>query len=290
MYLNRNDDAIAHFSLTATYSNTWVAHQLASTKHNKESLSSLGILYLLIPLVPLYMEGRTAKAMAYFNRQKKWHQGWFEAFVNYLNDPAEATIIDLDRFDVQTQTPGNKESKTAILSIPKIKDISRIQDIVLSYFPPLVSETLDLNAEKLQSTCLHSGYDGTKYFRSRELLVLYHENELAGICLLETGSHELSLFGIFNTGYIIPITKFKSPEILYKLLAGVLQWFDSNGVSRPLLVSPPGLLGSKPHPAISLAETMGLMAWSSTGLRKFESFIRLRMGKLRRKYDKRTIP
>jgi hypothetical protein len=144
--------------------------------------------------------------------------------------------------------------------------------------PPLVAAALDIHPDRLQTEMLNADYEGTRYERGRQALVLRIGGELSGVALCETGSRELSIFNLFNMAQVFILPSASVPAQLM-LLGAVRAFYAARNELGPMIVAPPGTFDASREDGTVLAETMGMIVWSGRALRQYENFIKYQFGR-----------
>jgi hypothetical protein len=281
VYQARDGNALGHVSITRAYKNSWMMHQLATLSGHVETGACRRILYDVGACVPLAMGGEKALALAYFNRQRRWHQLFFEQFMQWLDDDAHGTLATFDRFERDPSAPAVTQAPPleARYRIDSLKEDDLLLAVALirSQLPPLLAETLNIHPEDLQSATLNGDPQ-----RTRTAFVVRSNDALVGVALCETGPVNASLFNIFNMAQFYFCAGAQQPSVPAQLalLAQVRRFYADRGTERPLIVAPPGTLAANQEPGTTLAEEMGCVAIGGAGLRQWEHYCKLQMGQL----------
>jgi hypothetical protein len=279
-YRTKDDKVIGHVSLTRSYKRTWTMHQLATLSGHAESGICRRALYDFGCCVPLAFDGEQAYAVAYFNRKRRWHQLFFEMFMQWLNDEALGTIVAFDRFE--------RPADAALPVLPELEpgyEVAPLEDadllpavaLIRSQLPPLLAEVLNISPEDLRSARLNGSTE-----RTRAAFALRSNGILLGVALCETGSSSASLFNIFNMAqfYVCKGATQPSVNAQLALLATARRFYAERGTASPVVVAPTGSFSADQEPGTVLAEAMGCVAISGAGLRQWEHYCRLTMGQL----------
>jgi hypothetical protein len=289
-YQTRDKKALGHGSLTRSYKTTWTMHQLATLSGHAESGICRRALYDFGCCVPLAFDGEQAYGLAYFNRKRRWHQLFFEMFMQWLNDDALGTIVAFDRFERSADTGSSAGVSSAgglppALELEAGYEIAPLEDadllpavaLIRSQLPPLLAEALNINPTDLRSASLNGNAE-----RTRAAFVLRSNGILLGVALCETGSTSASLFNIFNMAQFYVCRGATGPSVNAQLalLATARRFYAERGTSSPLIVAPAGSFSADAEPGTVLAEAMGCVAISGAGLRQWEHYCRLTMGQL----------
>ncbi len=285
VYQARDGSPIGHVSITRSYRRSWLMHQLATLSGHAESGLCRRALYDLGSCAPTAFDGEQACAVAYFNRKLRWHQLFFEEFVQWLNDDRLGTIAVFDRFE---RGPGaalaGRPAHGFGYRVERLgeDDLLPAVALVRAQLPALAADALDINPQDLQSSSLNGDKE-----RTRSVFVLRGEQGLLGVALCEAGLSSASLFNIFNLAQFYFCTGSGRPsvEAQLALLAAVRGFYEQQGTSSPLIVAPPGTFAAAEEPGTSLAESMGCVVISGVGLRQWEHYCRLQMGRL---YQRKT--
>jgi len=280
VYRARDGALLGHVSSTRSYRRSWLMHQLATLSGHSESGLCRRALYDLVSCAPTVFEGEQAFAVAYFNRKLRWHQLFLQDFVQWLNDDALGTVTAFDRFErapnAAAPTPQGGATGYSVEPLAD-EDVIRAVALIRSQVAPLVADALDINPQDLVTASLNGDP-----LRSRAAFALRRGRELLGVALCETGSASASLFNIFNLAHFYVCSGVACPpvEAQLALLSAVREHYARKGTSSPLIVAPPGTFAAQHEPGTVLAESMGCFVVSGVGLRQWEHYCRLQMGRL----------
>lgn len=273
----RADDGalLGHVSVTRAYSKTWLGHQLATLKGHPESAISRHALYRHFACAPLLSDGEDCYLLGYYDRHLRWHQLFFESFVDWVEDERQAVVLEYDRFEPEPRSelePGWEPPATVLIEYLHPQDRAIAAALVAAHLPQLAIRAFDIDEEHIQQDALHPEYEARGVERSRQVLVLRESSEIVGVALCETGNRHLSLFNLLNMGqvYFRPEASRAGKKALF---LAVRDFYRDHGSHDPVLVSPPG---SFPHPqdvGLHKEETMGCIIWSGESLLQYQSFI-----------------
>jgi hypothetical protein len=273
----RADDGalLGHVSVTRAYSRSWLSHQLATLKGHPESAASRHALYRHFACAPLLSDGEHCFLLGYYNRELRWHQLFFESFVDWVGDDSQAVVAEFDRFEPlspELEEPAEPQDDLVVEHLHPLDTELAVQ-LVAEHLPALAVQALDIDRVHLQADALHAHYRERGVERSRQVLVLWESDELVGVALCETGSRHLSLFNLFNMGqvYLRPGKTTRAGRAT--LLRAVRSFYATRGINDPVLVSPPGSFDHPEDAGLRREETMGCIIWSGRSLLQYQSFI-----------------
>lgn len=280
VYRARDNSLLGHLSSTRSYQRTWLMHQLATVSGHSESGSCRSALYDLVSCAPSLFDGEQACALAYFNRKLRWHQLFFGKFEEWVNDPALATIALFDRFEAVSNTGAvSQATHSASLRVEPLREehVFAAVALIRSQLAPLVADALDINPQDLQTPSLNGDP-----LRTRSAFALCREQQLLAVALCETGARSASLFDIFNLAqfYFSAGDTRPSVEGQLMLLSAVRAFYAPRETPRPLILAPTGTFAAAREAGTRLAESMGCFVIGGAGLRQWEHYCRLQMGRL----------
>src|SRR5690606_34300547 len=100
VYRSADGVLLGHVSVTRAYSRTWLGHQLSTLKGHRESADCRVALYNHFASVPTIMDGRDdVYLLGYYDRSRRWHQLFFEGFVDWIRDESLVAVTPFDRFE-----------------------------------------------------------------------------------------------------------------------------------------------------------------------------------------------
>ncbi len=274
----RADDGalLGHVSVTRAYSKTWLGHQLATLKGHPESAASRHALYRHFACAPLLSDGEDCFLLGYYDRELRWHQLFFESFVDWVGDETQSVVVEFDRFEPIAGTtnalPAECPDDIVVESLHRL-DVDECVALIGEQLPDLAARALDIDAEHLESVALHPGYLERGVERTRQVFVLREGGGIVGAALCETGSRHLSLFNLLNMGQIFLSHGRSSRLGRAVLLATVRNFYGSRGIPDPVLVAPPGAFDHPEDVGLEREETMGCIIWSGESLLQYQSFI-----------------
>jgi hypothetical protein len=203
----RADDGslLGHVSVTRAYSKTWLGHQLATLKGHPESAASRHALYRHFACAPLLSDGEDCFLLGYYNRELRWHQLFFESFVDWVGDESQSVVLEFDRFEpipgAPDEPPGGCPDDVMVEPLRR-SDVAAAVRLIASRMPVLAARAFDIDETHLQSDALHPDYQARGVDRTRRVFVLREAGQLVGVALCETGSRHLSLFNLLNMGQV----------------------------------------------------------------------------------------
>jgi hypothetical protein len=273
----RADDGslLGHVSVTRAYSKTWLGHQLATLKGHPESAASRHALYRHFACAPLLSDGEDCFLLGYYNRELRWHQLFFESFVDWVGSDAQSVVLEFDRFEpISGAEPQPREcpEEVVVEHLHRL-DVANAVRIIATQLPALAVRAFDIDEAHLQSEALHPDYAARGVERTRQVLVLREFGEIVGVALCETGSRHLSLFNLLNMGQIYLCPDRTSRSGRAALLAAVRNFYRERGTTDPVLVAPPGAFDRPEDVGLTREETMGCIIWSGQSLLQYQSFI-----------------
>jgi hypothetical protein len=282
-YVASDGCPVGHVSITRAYRHGWLGHQIATLSDHEDSLDARRCLYLSFAMLPGLLDGAGAKLLGYYDRTRPWHQIFFEQFVRSVSSPEIAALNPLDRFERQ---PGPLVLDTEIPPYIQIeeasgRDLAIAAELARRHTPTLLAEALDLRPAGLRSDCLHPAYEGTRWTRKRNVLLLRVRDKPAGVALCEVTTRDLSLFNIMNMAQFFMADRVE-PIAQRIFQHRVRQFYAERAIIDPLVVAPAGTFDGGLDPEVRLAETMGCVVWSTEGLRAFENYARLRFAWLQK--------
>lgn len=279
IYRARDGALLGHVSVTRAYSRTWLGHQLATLKGHPESFDCRISLYGHFASTPGSIDGKDVYLLGYYDRSKRWHQLFFESFVDWLADPREVAIVPFDRYEpVDPATPmvvdiDPNPDRGIDIHRAAPDELAALAELVCAQMPPLAQAAFDLDADKLDAAYLHPEYEVQAVERGREAFAIHERGQLVGVALVEHGSPHLSLFNLLNLAQFY-FTASASRASKAHAFRFVRQHYAERGILDPILVSTPG---ANEHPGdarMRLAETMGCIIWSGRSLAQYQSYVR----------------
>ena len=291
-FVHRGEDGalVGHVSVMRLFSKTWLSHQFATIPSHPETGSARLALYLATSSFPVLMDGPDVTVLGYYDRSKRWHQVFTEAFVRWIGDERLAVIIELDRFERTAGIPAPAAVRPANVDIGPVTPSERVKATAIArgHLPRLYADGMDLEPDLLTTAQAHPAYARYDLERGRTTLALRVDGRLVGVACCEYGSRALSLFNLTNMAQIFlhagaPVAV---PAQL-ALLSAVREFYAARGVLDPLVVAPPGTLAAEEEPGTHLAERMGCVVNSGRVQPQYESFLRFRFAE---EYVRRLLP
>ncbi len=268
---------LGHVSVTRAYSRTWLGHQLATLKGHPESFECRIALYSHFASMPVTFDGPDVFLLGYYDRSKRWHQLFFESFVDWLADPSEVAIVPFDRYEPSAlgSPIADLGDPTAGVEIHRAEpdELAELATLIAGQMPTLAQAAFDLGADQLDAPFLHSEYAVQAVARGRLVFAIREHGERVGVALVEHGSPHLSLFNLLNLTQFY-FTDSASRTGKAEAFRFVRQHYAERGIFDPILVTQPG---ANEHPAdagMRLAETMGCIIWSGHSLAQYQSYVR----------------
>jgi hypothetical protein len=268
---------IGHVSVTQGYRKTWLLHQLATLKDQEDTGRCRQELYGLLSCGPTLLGGQDALALAYFNQERYWHRKFFGEFLEWTSDETLAGFCVWDRLE-----PGPERPDRDLPHGYEVRPLMRHENaqataLVRSSLPTLVSDCLDVTPHSLDFRETHIMPE-----RQRHCFGLFKDGRMGALALCETGPAGSSIFNIFNMGQVLVRRGESQPSSDAQLafLSRILRFYDERGVTSPLLVSGPDHLAESVRQVIPRAEQMGCVGMSNAGLRRWETYCQIQMGRL----------
>lgn len=268
---------LGHVSVTRAYAKTWLGHQLATLKGHPESFECRIALYNHFASAPVSVDGESVYLLGYYDRSKRWHQLFFESFVDWLADPSEVAIVPFDRYEPLELSVATDIERPLHPSLDihraRPDELDEASALVCSQMPALARAAFDLDAATLDQPFLHPAYAEQGVARGREAYVIREQGRFVGVALIEHGSPDLSIFNLLNLAQLYFVDD-ASRSARAAAFSFARQHYARRGVVDPLLVTRPG---GNPWPEDSgmrLAETMGCILWSGRSLAQYQSYVR----------------
>ena len=276
VYRSKDEVLLGHVSVTRAYSRTWLGHQLTTLKGHPESAACRKALYTHFASVPTIMDGRDdVYLLGYYDRELRWHQLFFEAFVDWVGDESLVTVVPFDRFEpaeTDAPLPALDTGEVEIEEARSEADIAQAVELIRDQLPHLAAEAFDINEESLAAGFLHPEYERRNVERGRKVLVAREGGELVGAALCETGSSNLSLFNLFNLAQVYT-TEQASRSVHAALFRAAREFYSQRGIHDPVLVAPPRRFTCPGDAGLRLDETMGCIIWSGQTLEQYQSYV-----------------
>lgn len=276
VYRSTDGDLLGHVSVTRAYSRTWLGHQLSTLKGHRESADCRLALYQHFASVPTMMDGREGVfLLGYYDRSLRWHQLFFEGFVDWIRDERLVSVTPFDRFEpAEADAPANCiEAGDYVITDAAPADIPLAVALIREQMPELALAAFDIDEQRLVSDSLHPDYARLEVERGRRALVVHERGELVGVALCETGSRHLSLFNLFNLAQVYNREGI-SEAAHAGLFRAVREFYAARGVHDPVIVAPPRRFRSPGHAGLRLDETMGCIIWSGETLEHYQTYVR----------------
>jgi hypothetical protein len=291
VYLSRSGEAIGHVSITRAYRNTWLGHQIAMHPHHAEGLAARRNLYLGFAALPTLIDGLSTRLIGFYDRERPWHQVFFEHFARSVGSPDLVVVTPWDRYELREPATGLVAADREIeIRDATPEDLGLLTLVAREGLPPLVANALDLTPSSLVAPALHPAYRATPIGRSRRVFVLRERGEVTAFALAELSDRSLSLFNMLNAAHFFGVAGRASRPGRAALVAHVLSYYRRNDVDYPTLIAPHGSFDAAAHPELTLEETMGCIVWSGAALRAYENYVQLRFNWLERgiRFDEAT--
>jgi hypothetical protein len=270
---------MGHISCLRVYRKTWLYHQLATVGRSADLNDCRRALYLDVVDWVSLLAGSDGYSLAYYDRSKAWHKRFFEGFVEWAGSDTLAVVAPLDRFE-RNAVRHDVEPLPTAATVSRLRpaQASQAAALVARSLPRLTIEAMDLTEPLIAHdlTCA-SLYRDEGYERGRHAFALHAGEKLVGLALCEIGSRELSLFNLLNVAQVFVEPGIGAAAEL-ALLARVDSFYERRLIADPILASPPGLLGHARAAGFTLAETMGAIAISASGLKQYRNFLVYQFG------------
>ncbi len=267
---------LGHVSVTRAYSRTWLGHQLSTVKGHGESAACRVALYNLFASVPTSVDGRDdVYLLGYYDRSLRWHQLFFEAFVDWIGDERLVSVTPFDRFEpLELDASANHpEAGEFVIEPATDADIPVAVAMIRSQMPELAVVAFDIDEQRLFAEFLHHEYARAGVERGRRVLVARERGEVVGVALCETGSAELSLFNLFNLAQVYNHDGI-SRAAHVGLYRAVCSFYAGRGIKDPVIVSPPRRFRDPDDAGLRLDETMGCIIWAGETLEQYQTYVR----------------
>jgi hypothetical protein len=277
IYRAQDGALLGHVSVTRAYSRTWLGHQLATLKGHPESFDCRISLYGHFASAPGCIDGQDVYLLGYYDRSKRWHQLFFESFVDWLADPREVAVVPFDRYepcDPDAPMPSRVDLACGVdIHRAEPDELAELAELVRDQMPALARVAFDLEADKLDAAYLHPEYEARAVPRGREAFAIRERGRLVGVALVEHGSPHLSLFNLLNLAqlYFTDDASRMAKALAFRF---VRQHYADRGTHDPILVSRPGANEHPGDAGMRLAETMGCIIWSGRSLAQYQSYVR----------------
>src|SRR5262249_55110091 len=194
VYRASDGTVLGHVSVTRAYRRTWLGHEIATLRTHPEAMECRRALYHHFASWPRLLDGGQAMLLGYYNRDRPWHQRFFEEFAQAAS-PAECVILPVERFAAAPLDPATAVRRwitQAEIGEPDQHELGVVVGIIKRSWPPLALTAFDIDEEHLQSSCLHWAYAETGLARSRTVLVLRERQKVLGVALCESTNSRLS--------------------------------------------------------------------------------------------------
>lgn len=278
LWMDKSEKPVAHVSVSRAYSRTWITHQFACLRDHPDRYDAKHDLYRLLSSIPTMIEGNDAILFAYLNRQKTWHRMVTYSFVRWMNNPNHAILSAWDRWEPTNAAGSAKATSTANIEPLDAEGEEWLVNHTQNMLPQLVCNGLDIELGKISKSFIHEAFEENNLKRERKGWMIRSGEQTVAVALIEHSSECLSIFNLFNIAHLF-FDHSASPEHRESLLRYVYSWYNTRGISNPLILALPGTLSGSEGYGFELAETLGLMCWSATGLRQYENFIEFTLGR-----------
>jgi hypothetical protein len=284
IYRAKDGTLLGHISVTRAYSRAWIGHQLATLKGHEESPSCRVALYGHCISAPVAVDGRDdVFLVSYYDRSKRWHRLFFEAFCDWVADDNLVAIVPFDRFEPirepesMADAAGEPIPAGASVEVRECEadELDAVESLIRAQLPDIACDAFDIDRDRLAVTHLHEEYARHHVERGRRVLVMLEDGQLKGAALLEHSNRHLSLFNLFNMGQVFfaPHADI-APWARAALVRKVREEYASRGVDDPLITAPPGTFPNPEQAGLRLEETMGCIIWSGEALRHYQAYLR----------------
>jgi hypothetical protein len=282
VYVSESGQAIGHVSITRAYTNTWLGHQIAMHPRHDEGLTARRNLYLGFATMPTLIDGIGTRLIGFYNRERPWHQVFFEHFASSVGAADRVVVAPWDRYELSAVGAQTSAGPGVEIGDATPGDLGLLTLVAREALPPLVADALDLTPMALVAPALHPAYRRNRIGRSRKVLVLREHGEVTAFALTELSHRSLSLFNMMNVAQFFGVPGRGSTAGKAALVAAVLAHYRSCGVEQPTIVAPHRSFDASAHPALRFEETMGSIVWTGPALRAYENYVQLRFGWLER--------
>jgi hypothetical protein len=275
VYRAADGTLLGHGSATRIYSRTWILHQLATIGGHPESAECRAMLYSMLTSVPTLYDGKRASAMAYFDLDLRWHDLFFKNFIRWIGNTKLACIFAFDRFEREAPPEPYEPPEGYSVRIARETEMVQCAALVRAQLPEITANAFDTHPGELRRVPVR------RNDRGREVLVLMHGEELAGLALCETGAPNLSLFNIVNMAqlYVRRGPRAPSSRAQRALIAAARAFYAARRIETPLVIAPAGTVDHDAEPGTHWAESMGCMVMAGRGISQWENYCRFQFGK-----------
>lgn len=281
-YKDAQGRAVGFMSATRTGRRAWLVHQLVSDRHHPEIYGAIFQLHDFMMTYPRVMGGTDARIMCYFDRGKSRNEIYYDSFERMVGDPELVGTVPLQRFERPDGTPLPAEipaSARAELRECKEEDELALFELVRRNLPRLHADALEAFPGMFTRSSVDPSFDESGLQRGRKTFVLVEPSGIVAAALCEYGSRELSLFGLFNICHLYrrpgaPVHEADERRLLF----AVRRFYLEQGISDPVITSPPRCFEVLREPGTRLEETMAWYVWHPDILPQYENFYRFRFG------------
>lgn len=279
VYQSNSGSLLGHMSCLRVYETSFLLQELATVGLRRGKVA-----------YPLYMRhlewvasqvGESGYLLAYFNRQKSWHEALFGDFVRWAGSEGLSLIVELERLESHAERP--VECGPARVRAPLAGELPLVVGLGRSQLPSLYAQGIALDAEQLARRELCEAYGKRGLERSRTVLVAELDGRVVGAALCDTGPCDLSLFNLLNLAHVFVLDGLGSAQARAAqraLLTHVRAFYAERGIADPLIVSPKGRMRFAQDAGLHIAETMGGWIVSLGGLRQWRNFMHFTVGSL----------
>jgi hypothetical protein len=266
---------LGHASATRIYRHTWILHQLATINGHPESAACRAMLYSMVTSVPELYDGKGASAMAYFDLDLRWHDVFFKNFIRWIGSSKLACIFAFDRFERDDPPEAFDPPEGYSVRVALETEMIPCAALVRAHLPPITANAFDTHPGELRRIAAR------RTDRGREVLVLMHGDELAGVALCETGAPNLSLFNIVNMVQLYVRRGPRAPSVPAQraLIVAARAFYAARRIDSPLVIAPAGTVDHDAEPGTRWAESMGCMVITGRGLTQWENYCRFQFGR-----------
>lgn len=265
VYRARDGKLLGHVSVTKAYSRAWLGHQLMSIKGHPESSACRREIYNHFSSVPLADSKDPFYLFGFYNRSLRWHQLFFENFVEELNDSTLACRFQLNRFEIDGPPSAHSGNVRPMDGL----DMTSALNIIRSQLPPLALTAFDINENNLITSDLQREYHASGIERARVALTAHEDGALIGVALCDIGPRNFSLFNLLNFAHIYTAPAANEASRV-NLFRAVVQFYNRRGIERPVIVSPSNALNGT---EFRREESMGAIVWSANALRLYPAHV-----------------
>ncbi len=232
LLLRNQSKIVGHLQLDRIYPKTWCVHALAIDPGQAKTVGR--DIYSVTADV---LSSESADyVISITETDLKWNQRNYYEFIKNYRWPEHNHMQTYQIHEAETSVGWNlRKSSKFDVSWTNRWDLKRVLRFFEVHLPKIERDALGLDAENLELEPLNEALKGHGLSRGRRFLVAKRGNQLLGICLLETGTTGISIFGIQDTIYLFCPQDVQKNEDLRRevhesLLFEALNWYRSKNI------------------------------------------------------------